>query len=74
RPIDNCDEIAQVSLFLGVLCSVILGISRCAADLIMSILSLVLRLTFRGPTDGGMLTLQQNTLTQVPTTIGGALS
>ena len=27
HPIDCCDEVAQVSIFLGVLCSVILGIS-----------------------------------------------
>ncbi|KAF8836709.1 hypothetical protein BDN67DRAFT_983752 [Paxillus ammoniavirescens] len=40
----------------------------------MSILSLVLRLAFRDLMDVGMSTLWQNTLAQVPTTIGGALS
>ena len=74
HPIDCCDEVAQVSIFLGVLCSVILGISRRASDLIMGLISLVLRLAFRDPTDGNTSVLGERTMAQVPTTIRGALS
>ena len=56
--VDRCSDIAQVSLFIGVLCSIILSISRHAADLIMGLLRLVLRLAFT-PTVGGEMTILQ---------------
>ena len=74
RPIDRCDEVAQVSIFLGVLCTVILGISRRASDLIMGLVSLVLRLAFRDPMSGNTSIPGECTIAQVPATIQGALS
>ena len=72
--IDHCSDIAQVSLFIGVLCSVILSISHRAAELIMGLLHLVLRLAFTPTVGGEMSILQQNTLEQIPMNITSALS
>jgi len=74
HPVDHCSDIAQVSLFIGVLCSVILSISRRAANLIMGLLFLVLRLAFMPAAGGEMTILQWNTLKQIPTNITSALS
>ena len=74
HPIDRCDEVTQVSIFLGVLCSVILGISQCTSDLIMGLISLVLWLAFRDSMDGNTSVLGEHTMAQVLTTIRGALS
>jgi hypothetical protein len=45
--INNYDELAQVVLFLGVVCSVIMGVSRRAGDFIMNTLSLIVRAAFQ---------------------------
>ncbi|KAI9462589.1 hypothetical protein HD554DRAFT_2041166 [Boletus coccyginus] len=74
RPVDRCDETAQVSIFLEVLCAVILGISRHASDLIMCLISLVLRLAFRDPANGRVSVLGEDIMAQIPATIQGALS
>lgn len=74
RPIDRCDEVAQVSIFLGVFCAVVLHISRRASDFIMGVISLLLQLAFRDPASGNTSILGDSTMAQVPTTIRGALS
>ncbi|KAF8240953.1 hypothetical protein L208DRAFT_1149888, partial [Tricholoma matsutake] len=46
-PVNQYDDVAQVSMFLGVVCSVIMGVSHQFGDLIMGILSIVLWLAFK---------------------------
>ncbi|KAH7917398.1 hypothetical protein BV22DRAFT_977066, partial [Leucogyrophana mollusca] len=42
-PVDRCDQVAQVSIFLGVACSVLFGVSRHAGNLIMGLVALLLK-------------------------------
>ncbi|KAF8219421.1 hypothetical protein L208DRAFT_1202619, partial [Tricholoma matsutake] len=46
-PVNQYDNVAQVSMFFGVVCSVIMGVSCQFGDLIMGILSIVLWLAFK---------------------------
>jgi hypothetical protein len=71
--VDRLDEIAQVSMFLGVVCTVIMGISRRAGDLVMGLVYLILQMAWTKG-DGSVDLLHKNTLAQVPTTITAALS
>ncbi len=41
-PVDHSDDITQVSIFLGVVCSIIMGVSHRAGDLIMGLLAVIL--------------------------------
>lgn len=72
-PVNCSNEIAQVSIFLGIVCSVIMGASRWAGDLIMSLVFLLLDLAFQNK-DGGYSALDSNTLSQIPISIDDALS
>ncbi|KAF8229328.1 hypothetical protein L208DRAFT_1052266, partial [Tricholoma matsutake] len=46
-PVNQYDDVTQVSMFLGVVCSMIMGVSHQFGDLIMGILSIVLWLAFK---------------------------
>ncbi|KAF8219447.1 hypothetical protein L208DRAFT_1339989, partial [Tricholoma matsutake] len=46
-PVDQYDDVAQVSMFWGIVCSVIMGVSCRFGDLVMGILSIVLQLVFK---------------------------
>jgi hypothetical protein len=72
-PINQCTPAAQVSVFLGVVCSVMMGISRSAGDLIMALLCVVLRLV-SSKSDGSTDPIQSRTLSQVPQSIAQALA
>ncbi|KIK36579.1 hypothetical protein CY34DRAFT_26292 [Suillus luteus UH-Slu-Lm8-n1] len=61
------DEIAQIVLFLVVICRVILGVSRSGCDLIMKIISIILFLTFQRSNDS-LNSFQTNILKQIPMT------
>jgi hypothetical protein len=71
-PADRCNEIAQVCIFLGVVCNVIMGVSRRGGDLIMSLIAIVVQLVFRS--NPGNETRQADTLAQIPPSITAALS
>ncbi|KAF8580040.1 hypothetical protein K439DRAFT_1266630, partial [Ramaria rubella] len=43
-PIDCSDEVAQITMFLAVVCTVIMGVSRRAGDFILGITSVLLSL------------------------------
>ena len=73
-PIDCCDKLAQVTISIGVLCSIILSVSWCASDLIMALLSLVLQLVFNPTWATAPSSLEEHKLNQIPTTITSMLS
>jgi Chromo (CHRromatin Organisation MOdifier) domain/Transposase family tnp2 len=70
HPINQCTPAAQVSMFLGVVCSVMMGISRSAGDLIMALIGVILRLFSAGSEDP----IQSRTISQVPQSIAQALA
>ncbi|KAF8588017.1 hypothetical protein K439DRAFT_1336367, partial [Ramaria rubella] len=43
-PIDRLDEVAQITMFLAVVCTIIMGVSHCAGDFILGIMSVLLSL------------------------------
>ncbi|KAG1866119.1 hypothetical protein F4604DRAFT_1928132 [Suillus subluteus] len=72
-PIDHCDEIAQVSLFLAAVSVVIFGIGRRHGQFLMGVLSLILSLAMEGDDDHSE-SRRQNTLAQIPRSMDTALS
>ncbi|KJA18366.1 hypothetical protein HYPSUDRAFT_145129, partial [Hypholoma sublateritium FD-334 SS-4] len=75
-PVDALLPVAQVTMFLAVVCSVMMGISRRLGDFLMKMLTINLRIAFeqtRKPEEGPTL-LQQDILSGLPKTIETALS
>ncbi|KAG2738848.1 hypothetical protein P692DRAFT_20758511, partial [Suillus brevipes Sb2] len=72
-PVNRYDEIAQVALFIGVMCKVVMGVSRRGCDFIMGLISVLLFLTFRR-SDGSLSSSHENVLRQIPTTFETALT
>jgi hypothetical protein len=72
-PIDCADVVAQLSLFLGVVCTIVMSVSRRGGDLIMGVLSVILRTAWEQP-GGGIGLNHQNILHQIPPTIEAALA
>lgn len=64
--------VAQVALFLGVVCSIMFGVSRRAGDFIMSMLSILLRLAFQ-QRDGSIDAAQESIHAEIPHRIEEAL-
>ncbi|KAG1765363.1 hypothetical protein EDD22DRAFT_951180 [Suillus occidentalis] len=64
-PIDYCDEVAQLSLFLGAVSVVIFGIGRRHGEFLMGVLSLILSLAMDAQ-DPHSESRRQNTLAQIP--------
>jgi hypothetical protein len=71
-PADRCNSIAQVCIFLGVVCSVIMGVSRRGGDLIMSLIAIIVHLVYQN--NPGNETRHADTLAQIPSSITAALS
>jgi hypothetical protein len=71
--VNRYDEIAQVALFIGVMCKVVMGISRQGCDFIMRLISVLLFLMFRR-SDGSLSSSHENVLRQIPTTFKTALT
>lgn len=67
-PVSRLDEAAQVAVFLGVLCRVIMGVSRAAADLILGLLGVIVAMVGRDSPS------QSHVYTQIPTTAAAALA
>lgn len=72
-PIEHCDEVAQVSLFLAAISVVIFGIGRRHGDFLMGILSLILSLAMEVDHHGSK-SHRQNTLAQIPQSMDTTLS
>ncbi|KIM72550.1 hypothetical protein PILCRDRAFT_31963, partial [Piloderma croceum F 1598] len=71
--IRNFDTIAQVAIFLGVFCSVIIDVSRNDGDFIMGLINIILFLAFTGP--GGEVTpTHEDIIAQMPQNIQQVLS
>lgn len=71
--IQNFDPIAQVAIFLGVFCSVVIGVSRRDRDFIMGLLNFIIYLAFAQPT-GSMAPNHEDVIAQMPEHIQQALS
>ena len=71
-PVDQYDDMAQVSMFLGVVCSVIMGVSRRFRDLVIGILSIVLQLAFQR--QGAASFAGAQIINEIPQTIDTVLS
>ena len=67
------DMIAQVTLLIGVVCSVVMGVSQRGGNFIISALSLLLYLAFQRH-DGTLSPTHENIVRQIPSTIKGALA
>ena len=72
-PVEHMDVIAQVTLLLGVVCSVIFGVGTAGANFIMNGLSLLLYIAFQ-KSDGTLSAAHENMIKQIPSTISSALS
>ncbi|KAF8582884.1 hypothetical protein K439DRAFT_1244912, partial [Ramaria rubella] len=72
-PIDRSDEVAQITMFLAVVCTIIMGVSCHVGDFILGITSVLLSLAWRNK-HGTLDPPQANVLVQVPKTVATALS
>ncbi|KAF8592417.1 hypothetical protein K439DRAFT_1610223 [Ramaria rubella] len=66
--VDHTNEVAQVTMFLAIICVVIMGVSRPACDLIMGLLSLILNLAWKNK-DGSLAPWQAHILAQIPMSV-----
>ncbi|KIN98784.1 hypothetical protein M404DRAFT_31102 [Pisolithus tinctorius Marx 270] len=67
------DTIAQVTLVIGVICSIVMDVGTRAGNFIMNALSLLLFLAFKD-TSGQLSVSHENILAQIPSSIASALS
>lgn len=72
-PIDHCDEIAQMSLFLAAVSVVIFGIGCRHGEFLMGVLSLILSLAMEANNTDSQ-SRRQTTLAQIPWSMDTALS
>jgi hypothetical protein len=70
--INDVTQLAQVAILIGVICRVVLGVSRRAGDLILRMVHVLLRRAFQ--MGGDTRPTEQHELLQVPFTIQVALS
>ena len=71
--ISKLDIIMQVSAFLGVICTVIMGVSRRDGDMIMGLVNIIFFLTFQQP-DGVLQSRHEDIISEMPQSIEAALS
>lgn len=67
------DVIAQIAIFLGVMCTVMMGISRRDGDFLMRMINMIMHWVFKAAT-GKLPTCAAEIFKQTPTTIRSALS
>jgi hypothetical protein len=72
-PIEHMDVVVQVTLLLGIVCSIAFGVGTTGATFIMNTLSLLLYITFKKP-NGMLSATHENVMKQIPATIASALS
>lgn len=71
--ISKLDIITQVSAFLGVICTVIMGVSCRDGDMIMGLVNIILFLAFQQP-DGVLRSRHEDIISEMPQSIEAALS
>ncbi|KIO08055.1 hypothetical protein M404DRAFT_134964, partial [Pisolithus tinctorius Marx 270] len=71
-PVNHMDTIAQVTLVIGVICSIVMDVGTRAGNFIMNALSLLLFLAFKD-TSGQLSVSHENILAQIPLSIASAL-
>ena len=71
-PLCENDTVAQVCIFLAVVCFVVMGVSHCEGEFILGMTLVILRATFE---HGGRAPsiIEEEVLLQIPTTIPGLL-
>ncbi|KIO01077.1 hypothetical protein M404DRAFT_151217 [Pisolithus tinctorius Marx 270] len=72
-PIECMDIVAQVALVIGVVCSIVMGMSQCSSNFIIGALSLLLYLAFQRP-NGSLSLSHEGIIRQIPTTIESVLA
>jgi hypothetical protein len=72
-PINRTGELAQVAIFIGVVCSVIMHVGRQAGDLVMRLIHTLIRKAFEHK-GGPLRPTDEHILKQIPLTIQQALS
>ncbi|KAF9523954.1 hypothetical protein CPB83DRAFT_728688, partial [Crepidotus variabilis] len=72
-PVDAQSSIAQMTMFIAVVCTVIMGISRNMTNMILGLMTLQLRFAFEYST-GKCDVRQEAVLDQIPSTIETILS
>ncbi|KIM55557.1 hypothetical protein SCLCIDRAFT_98339, partial [Scleroderma citrinum Foug A] len=71
-PINRCDEVAQVSVFIGVVSVILFGLSRRTGEFILGVMSIILTLTFK-LLGKSIETLHNHILAQIPTNMNTTL-
>jgi hypothetical protein len=71
-PINRHDPIAQITMFIAVVCNVMIGVSRRFGDLILGLLTILLRWSFYDAANN-LTFRQQDILKQIPLTLVTAL-
>ena len=72
RPIDHCDEVAQVAVFLGVISVILFGLSQRSGEFFLGVISVILTLVFK-LLGTKAETLRDRTLKQIPKNMKAAL-
>ena len=66
--INKLDIITQAATFLGIICTVIMGVSHRDGDMIIGLVNIILFLVFRQP-DGVMRSQHEDVISQMPQSI-----
>ncbi|PPQ89924.1 hypothetical protein CVT25_009725 [Psilocybe cyanescens] len=73
RAIDLYSPVAQMTMFIAVICTVMIGVSRDMGNLILRLFSLTLRWAFRDR-DGNLDATRSSIMDQIPSTVETVLS
>jgi hypothetical protein len=72
-PVNQQDVVAQIALFITVACTVLMGVSRRMGELLLGLVSTLLRAAFVDPKKPELTLRQQSILAQIPRTLDTAL-
>ena len=72
-PVDHHSPVAQLTMFVAVVCTVIMGLSRQMDNLVLNLFSLTLRWAFKD-SQGNLTERQSSILKQIPATVETVLS
>ncbi len=72
-PVDRHSPVAQLAMFIAIVCTVIMGLSRQMGNLILNLVSLTLRWAFKDPQEN-LTERQSSILKQIPTMVETVLS
>jgi hypothetical protein len=72
-PINHYDSVAQLTMFIAIVCNVIMGVSRRMGDMIINLLSILVSWAFRDR-QGNLSAKELSTLGQIPLTMATVFS